>query len=240
MVDTMQPILQVFSLATALLGVTYAICEKDTKRMLASSTISQLGFVLAAPPVAGFYALSHGLAKASLFLVAGNLPSRSFHVLRQRPMQFPLWALLVVASLSISGFPLVAGFGAKALTLKSLTPWQSVGLTIAATGTAIAFAKFIFLPFQRSSETDKPLSKGLWAATALLLGGLVAANGFLLETYTVSNLLKALLVVAAGWLIYAVAVRPLKLELSRAAEQFVHLIGAMSLVLVLLFTMVLV
>lgn len=239
MVDTMQPILQVFSLATAFLGVTYAIFAKDTKRMLASSTISQLGFVLAAPPVAGFYALSHGLAKASLFLVAGNLPSRSFHVLRQNPMRFSLWAMVVVPSLSISGFPLVAGFGAKALTLKALTPWQSVALTIAAIGTAIAFAKFIFLPFQTDSKTDEPLSRGLWTATALLLGGLVAANGFLLETYTTFNLLKSLLVIAAGWALYAVVVRLLKLELPRVAEQFDHLIGAMSLVLVLLFSMVL-
>ncbi|MGD1949015.1 MAG: cation:proton antiporter [Leptolyngbyaceae cyanobacterium] len=82
-------ILQLFSVATAFLGVVYAIFEKDTKRVLASSTISQLGFVLAAPTAAGFYALSHGLAKAALFLVAGNLPSRNFQELRQSSIPFP-------------------------------------------------------------------------------------------------------------------------------------------------------
>ncbi|MEM9805833.1 MAG: cation:proton antiporter, partial [Cyanobacteria bacterium P01_D01_bin.56] len=61
-----------------------------------------------------------------------------------------------------------------------------------------------------------------------------------LETYTVANLLKALLIVAIGWLIYAVVIRPIRLELPLAAERFEHLVGAMSLMLVLLFTMVLV
>lgn len=240
LVDNVQPILQIFSLATAFLGVSYAICEKDTKRMLAASTISQMGFVLAAPPVAGIYGLSHSLAKASLFLLAGNLPSRSFQLLRQKSMGVSLWVPLVLASLSISGFPLLAGFGAKTLTLKALEPWQFIGLTITAVGTAIAFAKFIFLPFQSGETSDKKVSPGLWSATILLLGSLIAANSVLLDTYTFANILKALVVVAAGWLVYAIVVRPLKIKLSRGAEQFEHLIGAMSLVLVLLFSMVLV
>lgn len=240
LVPDIQPILQVLSVATAFLGVGYAIFEKDTKRMLASSTISQLGFVLAAPAVAGLYALSHGLAKASMFLVAGNLPSRSFQELRQTPIQLPVWGVLVAASLSISGFPLMAGFGAKTLTLKSLAPWQSIGLTIAAIGTVIAFSKFIFLPFKRFAEPAKQLSVGFWLAIILLLGGLVTSNSFSLETYTPSNIIKSLLVVAAGWLLYGVLIRKLKIELPRAAEKLEHLIGAMSLILVLLFSMVMV
>ncbi|ESA37524.1 cation:proton antiporter [Leptolyngbya sp. Heron Island J] len=239
LVSDIQPILQIFSVATALLGVGYAIFEKDTKRMLAASTISQLGFVIAAPALAGFYALSHGLAKAALFLVAGNLPSRSFQELRQTPIQLPVWGVLVVASLSISGFPLVSGFNAKALTLKALDPWQSIVLTIAATGTAIAFAKFIFLPFQRFPESVKQPSAGFWPALALLIGGLITSNSFSFEAYTLSNINKALLVIAAGWFIYSVWLRKLKLELPRAAERLEHLIGAMSLILVLLFSMVL-
>ena len=237
--ENLQPILAVMSLATALLGVTYAIFEKDTKRMLAASTISQLGFVLAAPPVAGVYALSHGLAKACLFLVAGNLPSRSFQDLRQKPMPLPTWSMVVIASLSIAGFPFLAGFGAKILVLKSLAPWHSFGLTIAAVGTAIAFARFIFLPFKANLASGKSISSGLWMAGTLLVAGLIAANFFSLESYTLFNGLKALLVIAVGWLVYTFAISQFKLELPRAAEQFEHLIGAMSLMLVLLFTMVL-
>ncbi|EKV02524.1 formate hydrogenlyase subunit 3/multisubunit Na+/H+ antiporter, MnhD subunit [Leptolyngbya sp. PCC 7375] len=240
LVDDIQPILQLFSIATALFGVGYAIFEKDTKRMLASSTISQLGFVVAAPAASGFYALSHGLAKALLFLVAGNLQSRSFQELRQMPIQFPVWGVLTAASLSISGFPLMAGFGAKALTLKLMAPWQATVLTLAAIGTAVAFARFIFLPFEKLAISDKKPSRGFWSATIVLLGGLIAANSFFLGGYTLPNIVKALLVIIAGWLIYFICVRRLKFELPRAAEQFEHLIGAMSLILVLLFSMVLV
>jgi multicomponent Na+:H+ antiporter subunit D len=52
----------------------------------------------------------------------------------------------VVASFSISGFPLLSGFGAKALTMKNLVPWQEIMINLVAVGTAISFAKFIFLP----------------------------------------------------------------------------------------------
>ncbi|NEP81255.1 MAG: cation:proton antiporter, partial [Okeania sp. SIO3B3] len=65
MLEEIDPIVRFFGVSTALLGVGYAVFEKDTKRMLAFHTISQLGFVLAAPVVAGFYALTHGLVKSA-------------------------------------------------------------------------------------------------------------------------------------------------------------------------------
>ena len=67
MLEEIDPIVRFFGVSTALLGVFYAVFEKDTKRMLAFHTISQLGFVLAAPTVGGFYALTHGLVKSALF-----------------------------------------------------------------------------------------------------------------------------------------------------------------------------
>jgi multicomponent Na+:H+ antiporter subunit D len=82
MVDELDPLIRIFGVGTALLGVFYAVFEKDTKRMLAFHTISQLGFILAAPAVGGFYALTHGLVKSVLFLIAGALPSRNFKELQ--------------------------------------------------------------------------------------------------------------------------------------------------------------
>jgi multicomponent Na+:H+ antiporter subunit D len=61
----------------------------------------------------------------------------------------------VIASFSISGFPLLSGFGAKVLTMKSLLPWQVIGMNIAALGTAISFAKLIFLPHQKQEKQGK-------------------------------------------------------------------------------------
>ncbi|MGB7416516.1 MAG: cation:proton antiporter [Thermosynechococcaceae cyanobacterium] len=239
MVEGIEPMLQIFGVGTALLGVSYAILEQDTKRMLASSTISQLGFMLVAPAAAGFYALTHGLAKASLFLMAGNLPSRNFQELQQSRLYTPMWIGVAIASLSISGFPLLAGFGAKTLTLKQLDSWQGIVMNIVAVGTAIAFAKFIFLPFVQEPENPNNSKSGFWLATILLLSGLVVANGIDISVYTVPNLGKALLTISAGWLIYFLVFQKITLKLPRLFEQLEHLIGVMSLVLTLLFWMVL-
>ena len=234
LVPEMEPTVRMFGVGTALLGVSYAVFAQDTKRLLAFSTVSQLGFVLAAPEVGGFYALTHGLVKASLFLMAGNLPSRDFKTLHQTPMATPIWGALVIASFSISGFPLLSGFGAKVLTMKNLVPWQLIGMNLAALGTAIIFAKFIFLPHSGKGEV-KP---GFWPAIALLLGGLVLANGIYYEAYTVTNVVKPLITIALGWLAYLLIMRRISIQLPRAAEQLEHLVGSMGLVLILLFWVV--
>ena len=245
LVPDILPILQFFSVATALLGVTYAIFEKDSKRMLAASTTSQLGFVLAVPAAAGFYALTHGLAKASLFLVAGNLPSRNLQELRRARIDKALWVVLAIASLSISGMPLLAGFGAKVLTLKDMNSWQAIAMNAAAVGTAIVFAKFIFLPFQSSpsdsltsSETGKSRS-GFWWATLLLLGGLILANAVDFKVYSWANISKAVITLGVGWLAYFLIFQRFTFKLSRVPERFENLIGGMSLMLILLLGMVL-
>ena len=264
LVEELEPIVQIFSVGTALLGVGGAIWEKDTKRMLAFSSISQMGFILAAPVVAGFYALTHGLAKATLFLASGNLPARSFYRLRQTPIQVSLWCVVAAASLSISGFPLLAGFDSKVLTLKQTEGWQAIGLNIAAIGTAIVFAKFIFLPFgqpfgQSSGQSsvqqpvapvgaiakeknDSQLSPGFWLAVTLLLSGLIAASALHSKDYTAINLIKSLSKIGAGWLLYFIFFRRLfnadSIQLPWAFERLEHLIGGMSLVLILLFWMV--
>ena len=131
-VTEIDPLIRIFGVGTALLGVSYAVFAKDTKRMLAFHTVSQLGFILAAPEVGGFYALTHGLVKSALFLIVGNLPSRNIKTLKQTPIFTPIWIALAIASFSISGFPLLSGFGAKVLTMKNLLPWQTIGMNIAA------------------------------------------------------------------------------------------------------------
>ncbi|MEC4983203.1 MAG: cation:proton antiporter [Oscillatoria sp. PMC 1068.18] len=235
MVDTVDPIVRIFGVGTALLGVSYAVFEKDTKRMLAFHTVSQLGFILAAPEVGGFYALTHGLVKSALFLIAGNLPSRSFKELQKIPIKTTVWLALVVASFSISGFPLLAGFGAKVLTMKKLLSWQVIGMNIAALGTAISFAKFIFLP--RGGDEPQP-KLGFWGAMVLLLGGLVIANVVYYEAYTLKNVVKPLVTIALGWIAYLAIFRRTVIKLPRVLEEFDHLIGVMSLVSILLFWMV--
>ncbi len=238
LVGELDPLVRFFGVATALLGVAYAMVEKDTKRMLAFHTISQMGFVLAAPEVGGFYALTHGFVKAALFLCAGNLPSRSFKALQDQPIHRPIWIALVLASFSISGFPLLSGFGAKVLTMKNLADWQVIAMNLAALGTAISFAKFIFLP--QTYDPNQAVKPGFWPAIVLLIGGLVAANLVYYEAYTWDNVMKPLATIFLGWLIYLVVIRRLVVKLPRVLEEFEHLIGMMVLATLGLLGMVLV
>ncbi|UNU25370.1 cation:proton antiporter [Microcoleus vaginatus] len=235
MVEEVAPIVQIFGVGTALLGVFYAVLEKDSKRMLAFHTVSQLGFILAAPSVGGFYALAHGLVKSSLFLIAGSLPSRNLKELKQKPIDTKIWIALVIASLSISGFPMLVGFGAKTLTVKNLGSWQAIAMNVAAVGTAISFAKFIFLP--RGGQTA--VKPGFWPAVLLLLAGLIGANAFDIQAYTLENMLKAIAILGVGWSAYFLIFQRTAIKLPRMLEEFDHLVGFMSLISLLLFWMAL-
>ncbi len=237
MVPEIEPIIRIFGVGTALLGVSYAIFEQDTKRILAFSTLSQLGFILAAPEVGGFYALTHGLVKSSLFLMAGILPNRNLKELKNQPMKTAIWIPLLIASFSISGFPLLSGFGAKVLTMKNLFPWQVIAMNIAALGTATTFAKFIFLPHTKNGVSKE--TSGFYPAISLLLGGLLIANGVYYQAYTLTNIIKPLITIFLGWLTYVLILQRKVIKLPRVAEQFEHLIGVMSLMLIFLFWLLL-
>ncbi|QUS59498.1 cation:proton antiporter [Synechocystis sp. PCC 7338] len=234
--DELQMLVQGLGIITALFGVAYAIPAQDSKRTLAFSTVSQMGFILAAPVAGGFYALTHGLAKASLFLLAGSLPSREFKVLQKNPISFGFWVPLVLASSSIAGFPLLAGFEAKTLTLKGLPPWLAISLNVAAIGTAIIFCKFVFL---RPSSTGKSLPTNLSIALGLLLTALAVGNIVYWQAFTPINVLKAIVICGVGAGVYVLVVKKLGLKLPDAGEKVDHLIGMMSISLTLLFAWIL-
>ena len=255
LLEEIDPVIRIFGVGTALLGVFWAMFAEDTKRTLAFSTVSQLGFILAAPVVGGFYALTHGLVKSALFLIAGVLPSRSFRELRERGISTRVWVALAIASFSISGFPLLSGFGAKVLTSKNLLPWQVIAMNIATIGTVITLAKFIFLPHGKSvlqpdeivkadgeigrkGDGEKKIQSGFWGAMVILLGGLIGANVVYYEAYTLTNIIKPLATIAIGWLAYFLFFKERVLELPRAIEELDNLIGGMSLMLILVFWMV--
>ena len=157
----------------------------------------------------------------------------SLKELQNKPIRTSTWIVLVLGSLSISGLPLLTGFGAKTLTMKHLLPWQEIAMNIAVVGTATVYAKLIFLPH---GEGKKP-KPGFWAAIVLLLGWLFTANVLYPEAYTVKDIGKALVTIAGGWLLYWLIFKRTALKLPRVLEEFDHLIGVMSLVAVLLFWM---
>ncbi|MBE9241288.1 cation:proton antiporter [Synechocystis salina] len=234
--DQLLLLVEILGVATAVFGVAYAMLAKDSKRMLAFHTVSQMGFVLAAPVAGGFYALTHGLVKSSLFLLAGNLPSRDFKILKKTPIAAGFWIPLVLASSSIAGFPLLAGFEAKTLTLKGLPPWLAIALNIAAVGTAISFSKFVFL---KPNFVGQPYPKGLGLALVVLLGGLAVGNVVYWQAFTPMNLLKATLTCVVGAALYWGVVKKLTIKLPDGGEKIDHLIGMMSVSLTLLFAWIL-
>ena len=121
--------------------------------------------------------------------------------------------------------------------MKSLLPWQVIGMNIAALGTSISFAKFIFLPHETKGNSN--VKFGFWAAMVLLLGGLIIANGIYYEAYTIKNTIKPLLTIFAGWLAYLFIFQKAAIKLTRIPEEFDHLMGVMILMLMFLFWLVL-
>ncbi len=110
---------------TAFMASTIAVAQNDIKKVLAYSTISQLGYMIAALGVgayvaAAFHLMTHAFFKALLFLGSGSVIIGSHH--EQDMMQMGgLWKKMpitfvtfVIGGLALSGFPLItAGFWSK-------------------------------------------------------------------------------------------------------------------------------
>jgi NADH-quinone oxidoreductase subunit L len=115
---------------TALFAGTIAIAQHDLKKVLAYSTISQLGYMflacgVGAFPVGMFHVMTHACFKACLFLGAGSVMHAMSDDLDMRHMgglkaKMPLtyWTFLA-ATFAISGIPPFAGFFSKDAILSS-------------------------------------------------------------------------------------------------------------------------
>lgn len=222
-------IIRGLGVAGALAGLAFALLETDAKRLLAFHTISQIGFMLAAPVAGAFYAFSHGLVKSSLFLGAGALPSRDLRDLKKNGIDRRVWTALFLSALSISGVPVFAGYAVKVSVFRELQDWQAIAMMVAATGTAISFAKFVFLPRIRVAGDAPPAVRSMM----LLLGGLIA-YGILPGMYGADELLKAGATLAAGWAIYLVLFSRIHFRLPTRLERFQDLVGMMCLMLLAL------
>ncbi len=110
--------------ATALFAATVALTQNDIKRVLAYSTISQLGYMFLAAGVAAygaavFHLMTHAFFKACLFLGSGSVihamggeqDMRKMGGLRSA-MPYTFWTF-GIAVLAIAGTPLTAGFFSK-------------------------------------------------------------------------------------------------------------------------------
>jgi NADH-ubiquinone oxidoreductase chain 5 len=121
--------LLIISLITLFMSGAGAIIEIDLKKVIALSTLRQLGvmiFVLSigSEELAFFHLLRHALFKSLLFLCAGfyihsNCNWQDSRVFSNRFFLYPVFSFFFsVASLSLCGFPFLSGFYSKDLILE--------------------------------------------------------------------------------------------------------------------------
>ena len=122
-----QTVLLVFSMVGIILGSIDAILEKKLRRMIAYSSVAQIGYIYlgialgtrAGVAAAVFHIIAHALAKAVLFLSGDRLIGASdgdatFHELRGAGYRAPLsGAVFSIAACSIVGIPILGGFASK-------------------------------------------------------------------------------------------------------------------------------
>ena len=117
-------IVAVIGAATALFAATIGLAQNDIKKVLAYSTISQLGYMFLACGVGAFVAaifhvITHAFFKALLFLGSGSVIHGMHHEQDMRRMgglkkYMPItFATMLTGWLAISGIPIFAGFFSK-------------------------------------------------------------------------------------------------------------------------------
>ena len=114
----------IIGMLSAFIPATIALTQNDIKKVLAYSTVSQLGYMVMALGVgaykfAFFHLVTHAFFKACLFLGSGSVIHAMHHEQDIRNMgglrkKLPLtYATFLVSSLAISGIPLTSGFLSK-------------------------------------------------------------------------------------------------------------------------------
>jgi NADH-quinone oxidoreductase subunit L len=183
---------------TALFAATIGLVQNDIKKVLAYSTISQLGYMFLAMGVGAFtsgifHVMTHAFFKALLFLGAGSI-IHGMHddqniqnyggLKKYMPKTF---VTFVVAALAISGIPPLSGFFSKddilwyAYANGNIFYWFAGALT--ALLTAFYMFRLVYLTFygkERFGHEKHPHeSPGLMTVPLIILAVLSAIGGFI-------------------------------------------------------------
>ncbi len=201
---------------TAFFAATMALTHTDLKRVLAYSTVSQLGYMFIGVGVGAYWAgifhlMTHAFFKGLLFLAAGSVMHAMDGLLDMRKMgglikKMPHTAVVfIIGALAISGIPPLSGFFSKdtilaeALKLNHPIIWF-VGV-VTAFMTAFYMFRLIFLTFFGKSrvpdeyhphESPAVMVTPMWILAALsIAGGLVGletAHGIPMKNFLSSTL----------------------------------------------------
>jgi NADH-quinone oxidoreductase subunit L len=199
-------VIAIFGVVTLFFGGLLALVQDDLKKILAYSTISQLGYMIAAIGVGGytasiFHLFTHGFFKALLFLGAGSL-IHAVHTNNisemggmRKAMPHTFWTF-IVGSLALAGFPLTAGFFSKDEILIAGDIWAGGGfftgslvywVGLAAAGvTTFYMARACFLVFAGENRSHHPPHESgkQIVGPLMLLAVLSIASGYLLSPFS--------------------------------------------------------
>ncbi len=165
-------IIAIIGAITALLAASIAITQTDIKRVLAYSTVSQLGYMFLAMGVGAFttgvfHVMTHAFFKALLFLGSGSVILAIHHEQDMRKMgalknKLPITYLtMLIGTLAISGIPFFSGFFSKdeilwyAYSSPFGSTWFWIIGFITAGLTAFYMFRMIYLTFHGKSRVDK-------------------------------------------------------------------------------------
>jgi len=189
-------VITILGLATALMAAIIGLKQTDIKKVLAYSTVSQLGYMfialgLGAYSAAVFHVTTHAFFKALLFLGAGSVihsmggeqDIRKMGGLRKK-MPITYFTFLI-ATLSISGIPPFSGFFSKDLILSRAYEQNTVVYVLALGGALITcFYMFrllylVFFGVERSEGTHPHESGSTMTIPLIILSALSVFGGFL-------------------------------------------------------------
>jgi NADH:ubiquinone oxidoreductase subunit 5 (subunit L)/multisubunit Na+/H+ antiporter MnhA subunit len=189
---------------TSFMAATMGLVQNDMKRVIAYSTCSQLGYMMVALGyshygLAIYHLMTHACFKALLFLGAGvaiHATADMQDLRRQGGAHQALpwaWACLLLGSLSLMGWPFLAGYYSKDAILE--LAWATPGaqglyghfilMTVAALTSAYSFkvllACFVMTPNARQTEVSHPGLSFTMFVPLILLAVLSVTAGYLFQ-----------------------------------------------------------
>jgi NADH-quinone oxidoreductase subunit L len=156
-----QHVIAIIGLTTAVLGAIIAMTQTDIKKVLAYSTVSQLGYMFLGLGVGAyngsfFHVITHAFFKALLFLCAGSVIHAMHHEQDMRHMgglrkKLPVtFITMLIGTIAISGLPPFSGFFSKDEILAHVYEQNKIMWAIAvftAFLTAFYMFRMVFLTF---------------------------------------------------------------------------------------------
>ena len=182
---TAMMVVAVIGLATSLMAAFTALMQSDIKRILAYSTISQIGYMFLALGVGAwaagiFHLMTHAFFKALLFLGSGAIIHYLHHehdifkmggLRRKMPVTF--WSFMI-GSAALAALPMTSGFFSKdqillqAYQLPDAGPWLWLGGLLGALLTAVYSFRLVFTVFFGEAKTQTEGDTGWRMAVPLI------------------------------------------------------------------------